>query len=235
MLFDPLYLLVLAPGLLLAVWASWKVRNAFNSGMRYVPTCGLSGAEAAQDLLHYAGVRHVRVEPIHGVLADHYDPSNRVLRLSQDVYYGRSLSALGVAAHETGHALQHAEKYPLLTVRNAIVPLANIGSSLSWIIILAGFALLFAHILIGKWVVWTGIGLFSLVVVFQLVNLPVEFDASRRARLQLLQHGMITPAEDTIVGKVLGAAAMTYVAATLTAVLELSYWLLRASGTTAND
>lgn len=235
MLFDPLYLLFLGPGMLLAMWASWKVRSAFHEGMQYAPSSGLTGAEAAVELLQRAGVYEVRVEPTEGFLSDHYDPSERALRLSPDVFYGQSLSALGVAAHEAGHALQHSEKYTLLTLRNSIVPLASIGSSLSWIVILVGFGLVFAQMMLGQVVIWIGIGLFSLVVLFQLVNLPVEFDASRRARAQLLQHGMVTADEDLVVGKVLNAAAMTYVAATLTTVLQLAYWLMRASSVASND
>jgi hypothetical protein len=233
--FDPMYIVLLLPGMLLALWASYKVRSAFHQGMRYAPASGLTGAEAAQEVLHDAGIYNVPVEVTQGYMSDHYDPSERTLRLSPDVYYGRSLSALGVAAHEAGHALQHAEKYTLLSLRNAIVPLASIGSSLSMIVILVGFVLLWANLLLGYWVVWVGIGLFSLIVLFQVINLPVEFDASRRARLLLLNNGMVTPQEDVVVGKVLNAAAMTYVAATLTAILELLYWVLRATALSNRD
>lgn len=189
---------------------------------------GMTGAQAAAEVMHAAGIGHVGIEPVEGFLSDHYDPRSKVLRLSPDVYYGRSLSALGVAAHEAGHALQDAERYPLLVIRNGLVPLAGIGSSLSWIIIMVGFALMAAQAALGQVVVMIGIGAFSLTVLFQLVNLPVEFDASRRARLMLVDHGMISAREDTVVKRVLDAAAMTYVAATLTAVLTLLYFLIRA-------
>src|SRR5262249_53941030 len=152
----------------------------------------------------------------------------KVLRLSPDVYYGQSLSAVGVAAHEAGHAIQDATRYPLLVVRNGLVPLAGVGSGLSWVLILIGFALMAARSVLGQPVLLLGIGAFSLTVLFQLVNLPVEFDASRRARLMLVDHGLVSGREDAVVKRVLDAAALTYVAATLTAVLTLLYFLLRA-------
>jgi uncharacterized protein len=144
------------------------------------------------------------------------------------VYGGQSLSAVGVAAHEAGHAIQDAARYPFLVVRNGLVPIAGIGSNLSWILIMAGFMLMAVQSLWGQPVLLLGIGAFSLTVLFELVNLPVEFDASRRARLMLTQHGIVTAQEDAVVKKVLDAAAMTYVAATLTAILTLLYFLIRA-------
>src|SRR5262249_48495869 len=147
---------------------------------------------------------------------------------SPDVYHGQSLSAVGVAAHEAGHAIQDATRYPLLVVRNGLVPMASIGSGLSWVLIMIGFALMAAQSLWGRLVVLIGLGAFSLTVLFQLVNLLVEFDASRRARLMLVDHGIVTEQEDTVVKRVLNAAALTYVAATLTAVLTLLYFLIRA-------
>ena len=235
MIFDPMYFIIIGPGMLLALWASWKVRSAFNEGMQYAPASGLTGAEAAYEVMQRAGVHDVGIEETHGYLSDHYDPTDRVLRLSPDVYHGRSLSALGVAAHEAGHALQHAEKYALLSVRNAIVPLAGFGSSLGMILILVGMVMMYMQAMLGYWVVWAGIALFSVIVIFQVVNLPVEFDASRRARVLLLNNGMVTVEEDQIVGKVLRAAAMTYVAATLTAILELVYWVLKATALGSRD
>jgi Zn-dependent membrane protease YugP len=157
-----------------------------------------------------------------GQLTDHYDPSNKVLRLSEGVYAGRSLAALGVAAHEAGHAVQDATRYSPLVVRNLMVPAAGFGSSAAWIIILAGFVLHWFNLIM------IGIGVFSLTVLFQVVNLPVEFDASRRARHALAMTGLISPEEDATVGRVLNAAAWTYVAATLTSILTLLYYLYRA-------
>jgi Zn-dependent membrane protease YugP len=172
--------------------------------------------------MQQAGVEGVQIEPVEGFLSDHYVPGEKVLRLSSEVYAGRSLAALGIAAHESGHAIQDASRYPLLVVRNFLVPIAGVGSSISWILILIGFMLASANLIL------VGIVAFSMVVIFQLVNLPVEFDASRRARMALLDGGLITREEDTIVAKVLNAAALTYVAGTLTSVLTLLYYLYRS-------
>ena len=162
------------------------------------------------------------IEPIQGQLTDHYDPSKKVLRLSTSNYEDHSLAALGVAAHEAGHAIQDASHYPLLVVRNLIVPLATLGSNASFLFLTAGLVLQSMRL------IWVAIGLFSLAVLFQVVNLPVEFDASRRARRQLQADGLITADEDAVVGKVLNAAAMTYVAGTLTGVLQLVYFIIRS-------
>ncbi|HXG13141.1 MAG TPA: zinc metallopeptidase [Gemmataceae bacterium] len=220
--FDPTYFLFLAPGILLALWAQWKVQSAYAEASRIPARSGYSGAEAAHALLRTAGVPGVQIEPVQGFLSDHYVPGERVLRLSPEVYAGRSLAALGIAAHESGHAIQDATRYPLLVLRNGLVPLASIGSSLGWIIIMVGFLLASLNL------VMIGIVAFSLTVVFQLINLPVEFDASRRARIALVEGGLITAEEDQVVKKVLDAAALTYVAATLTGILTLLYFLFRA-------
>jgi uncharacterized protein len=222
MFFDPLYLLFLAPSMLLAMWSQWRIKSAYDNASRITPRSGYSGAEAAQALLQRFGLDDVRIEPTQGYLSDHYVPGEHVLRLSPDVYAGRSLAAVGVAAHETGHAFQDAGRYPLLALRNALVPMASFGSGAAWILMLMGFLL---HL---EGLIYLGIALFSLAVLFQLVNLPVEFDASRRARLALVQSGLVTEQEDVAVGQVLNAAALTYVAATLTAVLQLLYFLFRA-------
>jgi Zn-dependent membrane protease YugP len=220
--FDPMYLLFLAPGILLALWAQWRVRSAYSRASQIPAQSGYSGAEAAAVLLHTAGVDGVQIEPVEGFLSDHYVPGQHVLRLSPEVYGGRSLAALGIAAHESGHALQDAGRYPLLVMRNALVPLAGFGSNISWLIIMLGFALASLNLIL------VGIAVFSFTVIFQLVNLPVEFDASRRARLALVHAGLVTVEEDETVGKVLSAAALTYVAATLTSVLTLLYFLFRS-------
>jgi uncharacterized protein len=229
MFFDPLYFVFLAPGLLLAIWAQYKVKSAFAAASAIPASSGVAGAEAAAAVMAEGGVRNVGIEPIEGHLSDHYSPQEKVLRLSPDVYDGRSLAALGVAAHEAGHALQDAQHYPLMGVRNFIVPLANFGGSVSWLLMLGGFLLsatsLYAF---AGLMIWLGIIAFSLTVLFQLVNLPVEFDASRRARLKLVATGLVTHEEEHEVGKVLNAAALTYVAATLTSVLTLLYFLFRA-------
>jgi uncharacterized protein len=219
---DLMYFVFLAPGILLALWAQYRIHSAYQAAQQVRARTGLSGAEAAEIVLSDAGVRGVRVEPVEGFLSDHYVPGERVLRLSPDVYAGRSLAALGIAAHEAGHAIQDARRYPLLVMRNALVPLASIGSSISWLLILVGFLL--ASLALVK----IGIVAFGITVLFQLVNLPVEFDASRRARLALVEGRLIGRDEDETVGKVLNAAALTYVAATLTSVLTLLYFLFRA-------
>jgi Zn-dependent membrane protease YugP len=226
--FDPLYFLIIAPGLLLAAWASFRVKSAFAEGQQYRPSSNLTGAEAAAEVMRAAGVTGVAIEPVSGQLSDHYDPSAKVLRLSEPVYAGRTLSALGVAAHEAGHAIQDSTHYPLLFMRNGLVPLASVGGGLSMIFLMLGMFLMFLHSFFGQIVLLIGIGLFSLTVLFQIVNLPVEFDASRRARVMLVNHGLITEEEDAVVKKVLSAAAMTYVAATLTAILTLLYYLIRS-------
>jgi Zn-dependent membrane protease YugP len=220
--FDPMYLLFLAPAMLLAMWAQWRVHSAYAEASRIGARSGYSGAEAAQIVLHAAGVDGVRIEPIQGVLSDHYVPGQHVLRLSPDVYAGRSLAALGIAAHESGHALQDASGYPLLVLRNGLVPLASVGGSVAWIILMIGFVLASLNLVL------IGIAAFSLTVVFQLVNLPVEFDASRRARIALVDAGLVTPEEDVYVKRVLSAAALTYVAATLSSILTLLYFLYRS-------
>lgn len=220
--FDPLYFLILAPGMLLAGWAQWRIQAAYHEASQYRSRSGITGAQAAAEVMRAGGVQGVGIEPTHGYLSDHYDPSARVLRLSEGVYATPSLAALGIAAHEAGHALQDAHRYGPLVVRNLMVPLASFGSTASWIVMFAGFLLHFTGL------VWIGIGLFSATVLFQVVNLPVEFDASRRARYELQRTGLISAEEDVVVGKVLNAAALTYVAGTLTSILTLVYYLLRS-------
>ncbi len=222
--FDPLYLLLMVPGMLIGGWAQTRIATAYREGSRYRSSSGATDATAAATIMRAAGVGNVPIEPVAGQLTDHYDPSRKILRLSAPNYQDNSLAAVGVAAHEAGHAIQDASHYPLLVIRNFIVPLAGIGSNISFTALLAG---VFLHSML---LVWAGILLFSTVVVFQLVNLPVEFDASRRAREQLQITGLITPEEDQVVGKVLGAAAMTYVAATLTSILQLVFFVIRARG-----
>ncbi len=220
--FDPMYFLIIAPGLLLSMWASWKVQSTFNHASQIPARSGYSGRDVAAFMLDRAGFEGGRIEQTDGVLSDHYVPGKGILRLSSQVYNGRSLAALGVAAHEAGHALQDHGRYPLLVLRNLLVPIAGFGSNAAWIILIIGFVLqMFSLVLIG-------LIAFSCVVLFQLINLPVEFDASRRARIALVDHGIVTTEEDKEVAKVLNAAALTYVAATLTSILTLLYFLLRS-------
>jgi uncharacterized protein len=199
--FDPLYFVFLAPGILLALWAQWRVKSAYAHASRIPARSGYSGAETAALLMRSGGIDNVPVEPVEGFLSDHYSPTEKALRLSPDVYQGRSLAALGIAAHEAGHAFQDAQRYPLLVIRNGLVPLASLGGTLSMIILLAGFVLSLTPL------VYLGIAAFGLTVAFQLVNLPVEFDASARARRQLVDAGLIAPDEEAEVARVLNAAA----------------------------
>ncbi len=221
MFFDPMYLLFLAPSMLLALWAQFRVKSAYAEA-RKIPS-NLSGAAAARYVLDHAGLNDVTIEQIPGQLSDHYDPSAKVLRLSTEVYNERSLAAVGIAAHEAGHAIQDAHQYMPLIVRNAAVPMANFGSGFSMTLFFLGFVL-HMHMLITL-----GIALFACVVFFQVVNLPVEFNASTRAKQQLVELGVINPQELTYVKKVLDAAAWTYVAATLQSILTLAYLLMRAN------
>jgi Zn-dependent membrane protease YugP len=222
MYFDPLYLLFLAPGLLLSMWASFKVKSAFNHYSRVPAQSGLSGAQAAVELLRRKGIHDVKVEEVDGFLSDHYDPIHRVLRLSPDVYRGRSLAALGVAAHEAGHAIQHATGYGPLKFRSLVVKPAQIGSNLGGILCAIGLAMASTQM------VWAGVILFSAFVVFTLITLPVEFNASNRAVAVLEQSGMITRSEIDGTRAVLNAAALTYVAGAISAILQLLYFLVRA-------
>jgi len=222
MFFDPLYLMMILPALLLSVWAQVKVKSTFDRFSREATRGGLSGAEAADRILKSFGAGQVRIERAQGFLSDHYDPRVRVLRLSPRVYEGRSIASIGVAAHEAGHALQHADGYFPLQIRSALVPVTQIGSWLVWPLLLIGFLM---HSLA---LVKLGILFFSGAVLFQLVTLPVEFDASRRAVAILGGQNILTPVELQGTRKVLSAAALTYVAAAAAAVMQLLYFLMRA-------
>lgn len=228
MFFDPLYLLFLAPGMLLAAWAQWKVRSTFGHYSQVGTRRGWSGARIAQAILDVNGIRDVRIEPVNGFLSDHYDPSSKTLRLSPDVYQGTSVAAAGVAAHEVGHAIQHAQGYAFLRMRSSLVPVLTLTSNLAMPAILIGFLLMSAGQALGQPVLYLGLALFSVMVLFQLVTLPVEFDASRRALAAIESGQLVTPDELVGARKVLSAAAVTYVAAALTAVLQLLYFAFRA-------
>ena len=221
-MFDPVYFVFLAPAFILSLWASVKVKSTFARFAKVRSMRGITGAQAAAEIMRANGVNDVDIQPARGFLSDHYDPTKKVLRLSKDVYGGSSLSAIGVAAHEAGHALQHAERYSPLMLRNAIVPVTSIGSNLSMPLIFIGFFM--GSLALLK----LGIVFFSLVVFFQLVTLPVEFNASRRALAAVTEIGIVSREEAVGSQKVLSAAAMTYVAAAITAVLQLVYFLLRS-------
>jgi uncharacterized protein len=228
MFFDPTCFLFIAPAVLLGMWAQFRIRTTYAQAQQLAAP--LSGAAAARHILDSAGLTDVQIEQVPGNLTDHYDPRDKVLRLSQEVYASRTLAAVGIAAHEAGHALQDAHEYAPLIVRNAIVPMAGFGSNAGFLMIMVGAALNMNAVLI-----WLGIGVFATVVVFQLVNLPVEFNASSRAKTQLVGLGIINDEELGYVSKVLGAAALTYVAATLQAVLTLLYYVMRFTGGSNRD
>lgn len=222
------YLLWMAPALLLAMWAQWKVRGTYAAAAE-VPA-RLSGAAAARHILDSAGLQNVAIEPIAGQLTDHYDPSAKVLRLSEGVYGSRSAAAVGIAAHEAGHALQDAHSYAPLVIRNLAVPAANFGSSIGVLLLMVGIGMLSAGLPAGSAMIWVGIGGFACVAAFQLINLPVEFDASNRAKQLLVSHGIVGNQEMTYVNSVLNAAAWTYVAATLQSVLTVLYYVMQFTG-----
>jgi Zn-dependent membrane protease YugP len=219
--FDPMYLLLIAPALLLGLWAQVKIRSTYAEAQRMAAP--LSGAAAARHILNSAGLEQIDIEQVPGHLSDHYDPRHKILRLSPEVYQSRSLAAVGIAAHEAGHAIQDARAYAPLVIRNAAVPVAGFGSNI-------GILLVFLGAFFSQMLVWVGIALFGAVVFFQLVNLPVEFNASSRAKAQLVQMGIVNQQELVYVSRVLDAAALTYVAATLQAILTLLYLIMRFSG-----
>jgi hypothetical protein len=212
----------MAPALILSAIATGWVQSAFSKYSKVRSSTGLTGAQAAREILDRNGLRDVDIEMVDGMLSDHYDPSKRVLRLSSKVYSSPSLAAIGVASHEAGHALQHQANYAPLMLRQAIAPVASVGSSLSWILIMIGF---FAQ---ATGLIKLGILAFTIAVFFTLVTLPVEFNASRRAKALVRDYGLVAPGESGAVSRVLSAAAMTYVAAAITAVLQLIYFLIRA-------
>jgi Zn-dependent membrane protease YugP len=222
MFFDPLYFVFLAPALLLGLWAQMRVKSAFAEAERV--RAPMSGAAAARYVLDSAGLQDVAIEPVQGFLSDHYDPRHKVLRLSPQVYEAQSMAAVGVAAHEAGHALQDARGYAPLAIRNAVVPVASFGGGISMMLLMFGLMIGLAQL------VWLGIIAYSGVVFFQLINLPVEFDASRRAKAQRDALGVVPLAQQDHVRRVLNAAAWTYVAGTLQAVLTLLYFILRFGG-----
>ncbi len=222
MIFDPVYFLFLAPALLLSFWASMKVKSNFKRYSRVATSRGFTGAEAAAEILRREGINDVKIVSTRGMLSDHYNPVSKTLALSESVYASRSVAAVGVAAHEVGHAIQHARGYAPLWLRSVLVPTAGIGSSVGYIMMFLGL------IIASQGLVILGALLFSMVFLFQLVTLPVEFNASSRAKAILVDQGIINQNEKKGVDKVLNAAAMTYVAAAVSTLMTLLYFLLRA-------
>ena len=218
------YLLWVGPFMLISLWASFRVKSTFHKFQNVGVRSGMTGAEAAAAVARAGGANEVTIERVDGFLSDHYDPRSKTLRLSSAVFDGRSVSAIAVGAHEAGHAIQHARAYAWLGFRSQMVPVASVVSNL-WIwIVMAGF---FMQI---PMLVNIGIALFAIVVVVQLITLPVEFDASNRAKAVLASSGIVSTQEEAQgVSKVLGAAAMTYVAAALTAIVTLLYYIMLAN------
>jgi len=227
--FDPMYmLLVLLPGLVISGLASFMVRSAFNRYSRVPSMRGFTGAQAAQTLLDRAGIQDVRIVPTRGHLSDHYNPTNKTLALSEQVYSSNSIAAVGVATHEAGHAIQHATHYAPLWLRSALVPTVGIGSNLGLIMMGIGIFMQGPSNKFGDTLVIIGAILFSAVLLFQIVTLPVEFNASARAKRLVVEAGIVYPEERHGIDAVLNAAAMTYVAAVLQTLLTLLYYLWRA-------
>lgn len=229
MFFHPMdFLIIIAFGL--SLWASFRVRGTFNKWSEVPIYSGMTGAQAARRMLDANGLYDVPVEAVPGTLSDHYDPIARVVRLSEPVYYQSSISAVAVACHEVGHAIQHQVHYPMLVARHRMFPVVNFASGVAPLLILAGF--FFQQI---PWLLGLGIIFFAAAVAFQLVTLPVEFNASSRARDLMIAEGFISNEEERGVAKVLNAAALTYVAAALISVLELLKYIMIFNGRNNDD
>jgi Zn-dependent membrane protease YugP len=217
--FDPLYLVLMIPGILLTMWAQSRVKGTYRKYSQIQSTMGMSGAQVAQTILSKKGISHVRVEPVAGELTDHYDPGAKTVRLSQGIYSSSSLAAAAVAAHECGHVLQDVEGYKFMNLRAALVPAVNLGSRLGPMLIIGGLVLNFLGL------AWVGIFLFGAVLLFHVVTLPVEFDASRRALRLIDDLGILQGEENKGARAVLQAAALTYVATAFYALLNLLYYV----------
>lgn len=224
MIFDPMYFVFMIPGLIFMLWAQHRVKSSYGKYSKVANDARLTGAQTARRVLDNAGLQNVAVEQIPGELTDHYDPRSRVLRLSQGVYGQPTVAAMGIAAHEAGHAIQHAKAYAPMQWRTAIVPAVNIGSNLGIFVLIAGVFLQ------QPTLAWVGVALFALATVFALLTLPVEFDASNRARQALASAGLVTVDEGKGVAQVLNAAAWTYVASFAASLLTLLYYVSLVTG-----
>lgn len=216
---DPIFVIIMLPGLLLAMYAQFKLSSTYGRYIRVGLASGVTGAQAARMILDRAGLQHVEVNMVRGHLTDHYDPRKRALFLSEENFHNRSIAAVGVAAHEAGHALQHQAAYAPMHLRMAMVPVVNIASQAAFWILIAGAIFAFTGLM------WLAVAVFAVTTLFQLVTLPVEYDASRRAKQQLLNTGIVDRQESGAVSKVLNAAALTYVAAMLQSLLQLLYFI----------
>ena len=219
---------VMLPGMVLSGLASMMVKKTFAKYENVGTAKNMTGAEAAQLMLERAGVHDCRIEPVSGRLSDHYDPRVKTLRLSEPVYNARSISAIGVACHEAGHAIQHATGYKWLQMRSTLVPVTNISSKMSMPVLMVGMLMMSAAPALGSWVVIAGIILFSAAVLFSVVTLPVEWDASARAKTAMVNAGVVTDQEMQGAGRVLNAAFLTYLAAAIASIMTLLYYLHRS-------
>ena len=225
MFFSPTYLLFMAPVIIFTFWAQGRVKNAFREFSQIQSLYGMSGSAVARRLLDSVGVPGVTIERVQGKMTDHYDPRNKVLRLSEEVYNSSSLAALAIVAHEAGHAIQDRVRYPFLVMRTAFVPVASTGSRLGGILLMGGFVLaMFTGSTFGYTVAWIGLILYGAAFLFTVITLPVEYDASRRAIKLLQANGMVNASEVGGAKKVLSAAALTYVAAMAAALMNILYW-----------
>ncbi|MHB8085975.1 MAG: zinc metallopeptidase [Dehalococcoidia bacterium] len=228
--FDPLWLIIMAPAFIFMIYAQVKVSSTYKKYAKVYNQKGITGAQAATQMLRANGLSDVPVQIIEGKLTDNYDPTKRVLRLSADIANNPSVAAVGVALHEVGHAIQHKTKYGMMGIRSALVPAANVGSTLGWILIFVGVLLMGASRVLGGAVASIGIIFFAAAVLFTLVTLPVEFNASTRARQMIKETGLLVGTEYDGASAVLSAAALTYVAAMLQAVAQLLYFVLLVFG-----
>jgi len=225
--FDPAYWIIIGVGMVLSLWAQARVKGTFHKYGSIGTQARMTGAQVAGNILLQNNIRDVKIEPVPGSMTDHYDPRTKTLRLSEPVYGSNSMAALGVAAHEVGHAIQHAAGYAPLKFRSAWVPVANLGGGLSMIVLILAALMGGAASALGQNMAMVGVILFATTTVFTLVTLPVEFDASRRALVALEAGGYVSSAELQGARKVLSAAALTYVAAFVTSLLTLLYWAYR--------
>ena len=223
MIFDPLYWMVIGVGMVLSLWANTKVKGSFRKYSQISTRSGLTGKQIAERILADNGIRDVTVERVAGNMTDHYDPKSRILRLSEPVHDSNSMAAIGVAAHEVGHAIQHAQGYAPLQFRSRWVPVANLGGGISMFVIIAAFFAGGMATAMGSSLAWAGIALFSTTTLFTLITVPVELDASRRA-LACISGRYLSDDEVDGARKVLNAAALTYIAAFVTSLLTLLYW-----------
>ncbi|WP_170007457.1 zinc metallopeptidase [Bacillus fonticola] len=223
------FLIYFAILLIVPLWANMRVKNTYKKYSKVASSSGLTGYEVARKILNDNGLYDVQIEETRGKLSDHYDPRSKVVRLSSGNYHGRSVAAAAISAHEVGHAIQDAERYAFLRFRHTLVPVANLGSNFSMILIIAGMLFSATNLLL------LGIIFFAAAVLFQFVTLPVEFNASSRAMDQIVSHGVIRNDEERVTKKVLNAAAFTYVAAALIALLELARFILMFIGLNNDD